>query len=86
MSRDPRHYTNPEDFNPDRFIGDNPELDPRSYIFGFGRRICPGRFLGESTVFLAIVTILATMNIEKPLDPNGKEIAPVLEYTTGVVT
>jgi hypothetical protein len=42
MSRDPRNYKDPDRFDPTRFLGSNPELDPRAYVFGFGRRICPG--------------------------------------------
>jgi hypothetical protein len=42
MSRNPKTYRDPDAFDPSRFMGDNPELDPRAYIFGFGRRICPG--------------------------------------------
>jgi cytochrome P450 len=43
MARDARHYRNPEMFDPTRFMGDKPELDPHNYIFEFGRRICPGK-------------------------------------------
>ena len=28
------------EFNPERFLGDSPEPDPRGAVFGFGRRIC----------------------------------------------
>ena len=28
------------EFNPDRFLGDNPEPDPRGTVFGYGRRVC----------------------------------------------
>jgi cytochrome P450 len=45
MSRDPRNYKNPNKFDPSRFLGENPERDPADFIFGFGRRICPGKFL-----------------------------------------
>lgn len=41
MLRDPRRYTRPENFNPDRFVpyeGVEPEYDPRQIVFGFGRR------------------------------------------------
>jgi cytochrome P450 len=44
MSRDYRNYKNPEVFDPTRFLSDLPELDPKVYIFGFGRRICAGIF------------------------------------------
>lgn len=41
FAHDPNVYTNPEEFNPDRFLknsGNKPEMDPHQYIFGFGRR------------------------------------------------
>jgi hypothetical protein len=28
------------EFNPERFLGENPEYDPRLTAFGYGRRIC----------------------------------------------
>ncbi|KAK0222309.1 cytochrome P450 [Armillaria fumosa] len=45
MTRDPAVYEDPEAFNPSRSLpglGRGPERDPRSIIFGFGRRKCPG--------------------------------------------
>lgn len=38
MSRDANHYNNPEQFDPNRYLGDSEELDPYRYVFGFGRR------------------------------------------------
>lgn len=41
MAHDPRVYSNPMAFDPERFIakeGKEPELDPRELSFGFGRR------------------------------------------------
>jgi len=36
---DPQVYTNPLNFNPDRFIEQGTEIpDPELYAFGFGRR------------------------------------------------
>ena len=37
MSRDPEIYEDPESFRPERFIDGKP-LDPRQFVFGFGRR------------------------------------------------
>lgn len=42
MSRDPRNYKNPDAFDPERFLGSEPELDPRKYVFGYGKRFCAG--------------------------------------------
>lgn len=36
--REPDTYSDPTDFKPERFLGENPELDPRDAGFGFGRR------------------------------------------------
>ena len=37
---DPDSYINPLEFNPERFLGEDPEPDPRETAFGYGRRIC----------------------------------------------
>ncbi|KAF8152982.1 cytochrome P450 [Crassisporium funariophilum] len=42
MTHDPEVYSDPFTFKPERFLGPNPEQDPRDVCFGFGRRICPG--------------------------------------------
>lgn len=41
MAHDPKTYKDPLAFNPERFLkegGNEPELDPREFVFGFGRR------------------------------------------------
>lgn len=38
ISRDPNLYRDPLAFNPERFLGDHPERNPRDVVFGFGRR------------------------------------------------
>ena len=49
---DAQTYHDPDTFNPDRFLGSNPELDPHTLAFGFGRRSCPGRELANNGVWL----------------------------------
>ena len=41
MLHDPREYSDPMEFHPERFLGEHPELDPRAIAFGFGRRWVP---------------------------------------------
>ncbi|KAF9269728.1 cytochrome P450 [Marasmius fiardii PR-910] len=38
------------------------ERDPKSYVFGFGRRQCPGQNLIQSSTWLVIVTLLASVD------------------------
>jgi len=38
MTHDPVTYPDPMTFNPERFMGPNPEMDPADLMFGFGRR------------------------------------------------
>jgi cytochrome P450 len=85
MSHDTRHYKNSEVFNPDCFLDNKPELDPRAYAFGFGRRVCPGCLFKEATVFLAVSKALTTLKILKVRDNTGDEITPTLEYGDGIL-
>lgn len=46
MTRDETRYPNPEAFIPERFLDSERMLikdDPADFVFGFGRRICPGK-------------------------------------------
>ena len=61
IARDPKLWTNPDEFNPDRFLdssvdykGLNFELLP----FGSGRRICPGMAMGITLVELGLLNLL----------------------------
>jgi len=81
ISNDPNEYAEPERFLPDRFLSASPALDPRTYVFGVGRRVCPGRDLAEATMFLFASTLLAISVLSKPLNAEGREIEP--EFITG---
>ncbi|KIK87084.1 hypothetical protein PAXRUDRAFT_152429 [Paxillus rubicundulus Ve08.2h10] len=67
MSRNEVKYPNPTAFLPERFLKSDGTLndDKFGYIFGFGRRICPGRHLADASLWCAIACILAVFNIEK---------------------
>lgn len=75
-------------FKPDRFLpseGREAETDPHRYVFGFGRRICPGRILADNSLFLNISQALAVYSITKPI-VNGKETEPTVKFTSGVIS
>ncbi|KAK1144432.1 hypothetical protein N8T08_005585 [Aspergillus melleus] len=63
FTHNPATYPNPMSFNPGRFLPTDKkptlELDPHRFAFGFGRRMCPSRFLADSMIFLNIAQSLA---------------------------
>ncbi|ELU39069.1 cytochrome P450 [Rhizoctonia solani AG-1 IA] len=70
---DPDVYPNPESFNPDRFYQKATSPAPG---FGWGRRICPGQYIAEASLFIAVASMLAAFTIKKARDENGREITP----------
>ncbi|KAG1846165.1 cytochrome P450 [Suillus tomentosus] len=77
ITRDEKRYPNASQFIPERFIDINGALtadDPAQYIFGFGRRICPGRYTAVASVWSAIVTMLATLDISSAKDDQSKVV------------
>ena len=46
--------------------------------------LCPGRLFSETTVFLVVSNILATLNIKKARDSRGEEITPDAEFVGGL--
>ncbi|KAJ4485417.1 cytochrome P450 [Lentinula aciculospora] len=87
MNRDEEVYSEPEKFMPERFL-DSPAGPFTSindiHSFGFGRRVCAGRFMADNTVWLAIASVLATLTLGKAKDDEGKEIDILGEYTDGM--
>lgn len=89
MTLDESFYKDPFSFDPIRFLpAPLGRGEPyTSAQFGFGRRICPGRHLAEDSLWIAIVTILATMTISKAIGEDGQEIMPDdVPITVGVTS
>ncbi|KAG1869504.1 cytochrome P450 [Suillus subluteus] len=87
MLNDPRTYGNPSQFNPERFLDNNgkdPELEPRTICFGFGRRICPGLHLADASVWISTAMSLAVFDISKVVE-KGVEITPEVDHTSGTI-
>ncbi|KAF4616649.1 hypothetical protein D9613_008323 [Agrocybe pediades] len=83
-------YPDPFTFNPERFLNEDGTLnksvrDPGHACWGFGRRICPGRYMAFSEIWIAIASLLAVYDIKKAVDEHGRVIEPTHEYVTGLV-
>lgn len=86
MCNNPDVYCNPSIFNPDRYLGESPEPDPRLAVFGYGRRVCPGRLFVENTLFMTCVTSLAVLDISRAHDEAGNEILPEEDWSGGIIS
>ncbi|KAG5990599.1 hypothetical protein E4U54_004071, partial [Claviceps lovelessii] len=62
---DPATYPNPSEFDPSRFMEPRNEPDPEDHVFGYGRRICPGRHLADDTLYLTISRLIAAFNLTR---------------------
>ncbi|KAG2148110.1 cytochrome P450 [Suillus clintonianus] len=88
MLNNPETYANPSEFNPERFLANNgkkPETEPRTICFGFGRRICPGLHLAETSVWMSMAMSLAVFDISKVVE-NSVEITPELDPLSGTIS
>ncbi|KIJ60731.1 hypothetical protein HYDPIDRAFT_98167 [Hydnomerulius pinastri MD-312] len=87
---DERNYTQPMDFMPERFLNadgtENGEvLDPATAAFGYGRRICPGRFMADATIWVSVACILTVFNIRPGKDKNGEPVNVEAEFQSGMI-
>ena len=83
IHRDPRWYTDPDDFIPERFTGDFEKQLPKcAYIpFGTGPRICIGN--GFAMLEMQLVLASIAQRYEVRLKPDQPDIKPVLNLTLG---
>lgn len=72
-------YPEPDSFKPERFINPDGSLrdDPAvASLFGFGKRICPGRHLADATIFIVVASLLSVFDIKKGDDSEGPDVYP----------
>ena len=78
---DPKHFPNPNEFKPERFLETNSDSGkvvfqphPALIPFGIGKRVCMGESLAKNEMFLFFVRVIQRINIRvtdgKRPDPN----------------
>ncbi|XP_059636730.1 cytochrome P450 CYP82D47-like [Cornus florida] len=71
LQRDPRLWSNPSEFQPERFLTTHKNVDVKGQHFelipfGAGRRICPGTTLGLQLLHLILATLLHGFDLSTP--------------------
>ncbi|KAI5988512.1 cytochrome P450 [Pisolithus albus] len=77
-------YDDPDRFDPTRHLTPDGQLRPESrqhnlIFYGFGKRVCPGRFFADHAIWAAAVVMMSTLKFGKAKDPSGNyiEVEPV---------
>ncbi|KAJ8093602.1 hypothetical protein AAF712_002359 [Marasmius tenuissimus] len=98
---DPTTYPNPFAFNPERFLQTDEEQktwasgpnykDRVHYVFGWGRRFCPGHDIAESSLFIVLSRILWAFDLKTKKHPaTGADDIPDMNdesnFTDGFVS
>ncbi|KAK7449253.1 hypothetical protein VKT23_013398 [Stygiomarasmius scandens] len=85
---DPGTYSDPEKFSPERFIespGHPKEKDPKDYVFGFGRRACPGIHFADASMWILLACLVAGFDIRPPVK-DGKPVLPSGKFADGSIS
>ncbi|KAG1751275.1 cytochrome P450 [Suillus paluster] len=93
MSRNPEKYPDPTRFVPERHMpkvavegSSTHGRDDISFAFGFGRRVCVGRYVADASLFAAVVNILAIFRVQRVPGWHVGPDAKGVEWTGGVTT
>ncbi|KAI6047002.1 cytochrome P450 [Pisolithus marmoratus] len=70
MSRDPDVFPDPDKFDPQRWLDHNGRIrtDLKFYPYGQGRRVCPGMYLANDSLFITMASLLWSFRIAKRPD------------------
>ncbi|KAN0135349.1 Cytochrome P450 [Lactarius tabidus] len=77
-------FQEPSQFRPERFLDPNVKL-PEA-VYGFGRRICPGRFMARSSMWITVASVLAAFEIAPITDHDGIPQVPKENYKPGIIS
>ncbi|TFY83526.1 hypothetical protein EWM64_g473 [Hericium alpestre] len=79
MLQDGDTYESPDEFRPERHM-EGKVLDPTGPTFGYGRRVCPGMAVAQRSLWMIIVTALATVEFGCQIASDSTEVKPEVRY------
>jgi cytochrome P450 family 619 len=99
IHHDEANFVDPSSFSPSRYSSHDrlaayyatsaDYANRDHYVYGAGRRICPGVHLAERKLFLAVAKLLWAFDFKPAKDADGKEaevgVDPVKDYVEGVL-
>jgi hypothetical protein len=56
------------------------------HFFPWHSRVCPGRYLGDNSLYAAVSNVLAVYNIKPPVDDAGNDIPLEANTTSGFLS
>jgi 4-hydroxyphenylacetaldehyde oxime monooxygenase len=78
IGRDPTIWSNPEEFDPDRFEGNDVNFNGAHFEllpFGAGRRMCPAVAMGVTIVELTLANLLHCFDWELPDGMTAEDVS-----------
>jgi len=94
IQRDEHEYEKPDEFHPERFLGNkfgtrykvDEEKDFRrvTYAFGAGRRVCPGQHLAQNSLMISMAKLVWAFDITG--DGTEVDTDMATAFTNGLVT
>ena len=79
---DPRHFPQPDVFDPDRWLRDEAAASKRIAMpFGAGARMCPGRYLALLEMKVAVATLLGGFDLAHVASADGEPVTERLAFT-----
>ena len=90
VNHNPRHWKEPEELKPNRFLSDKhfASDNPYSYVtFSAGRRVCPGKKIAYLTLQIILAKLMQRYHIESlnPLGSIKEEYKPFLHPTEEIL-